>query len=110
MAKKKSGVGGELVVLENHQPVMPTREDLVMTLESHRSRALADGAYSAANAAVALQAKLLGMIVDKHQVERIGDFSEARTVEEVIQQVEYDYGPEAAKVVTGYHKRIALKR
>jgi hypothetical protein len=107
MAKKGSG---ELVVLEGGRSMLPSRDDLVLKLEEHRERALADGAYSAANQAIALQAKLMGMIVDKHQVERIGDFSEARTVEEVVQQVEMDYGTDAARVVASYHKRITARK
>jgi hypothetical protein len=111
MAKKKdNGAGGELVVLPNPNPTMPTRDGLVLALEDHRVMALRDGAYSAANQSVALQAKLLGMIVDKHQVEHLGSYAECRTLEEIETQFAIEYGEAEAQRVVGTYKRITHQR
>jgi hypothetical protein len=106
MAKKN----GELVIFEGGRSRLPTRDDLIATLETQRSMAVKDGAYAAANQAVALQAKLLGLVVDKHHVERIGSYGECRTIEEVEQQFAIEYGPEEAARLVGTYRRVTRQR
>lgn len=107
MAKKKTA---ELVVLENTRQVIPDRDTLVLTLEGHRVRALNDGAYSAANGAVMLQAKLLGLVTNKVQVEHLGSYTECRTLEEIETQFAIEYGEEEARRLVGTYKRVTTRR
>src|SRR6516162_7091274 len=99
-----------LVVFENPEPFRPTLDSLLTVLEDQRVRAVADGAYAAANQSVALQAKLLGLITHKVEVNQLGSYSESRSVEEIIQAFALEYGESEAKELVRIQRKITRSR
>jgi hypothetical protein len=101
--------GADLLVFENPDPIIPTRDSLISVLEDHRVRAVQDGQYTAANTAVALQAKLLGLITHKVEMQHLGDYSGVRTLEELHHIFETEYGPAEAKELVRLERRFIKK-
>lgn len=97
MAKKPPA---EIVVFSNPQPIRPTLDSMLVALEEHRVQALNEGQIAAANQALALQAKLLGLITTKLHVEHTGDFTSCRSVEEIYSEFAELYGEDEARYVT----------
>jgi hypothetical protein len=75
-----------------------TVESLLRQCEEDRTLARSLGQSGAAIAATQLQAKLVGLLVDRKESGGPGDFSALQTAADVVNRVRADYGDDAANL------------
>jgi hypothetical protein len=76
-----------------------TLEKLLDQAEEARALAMASEQPAAAIQATTLQAKLVGLLVDRKETGQPGDFSALNSQDEVLAKVRAEYGDEVAKAV-----------
>jgi hypothetical protein len=76
-----------------------TIEKLLSDTEDARKLAMASAQPSAATGAVQLQAKLVGLLVDRRETGQPGDFAGLTTADEVIAAIRAEMGEDAAKAL-----------
>ena len=97
----------EIVVL-NPLPRRPTVDDLLGEFEEARQLALDQNLPGVAVTATAWKAKMLGMIINRVDVQKSQSFDHM-TIEQTIQQIKNELGEDAAKALVGYVRRLERK-
>lgn len=97
----------EVVVL-NPLPRRPTVDDLLGEFEEARQVALEQGLPGVAVSATAWKAKMLGMIINRVDVQKSQSFDHM-TIDQTIQAIKNELGPDAAKALTHYVRQLERK-
>lgn len=73
-----------------------TLESLLREAHELQTAAAADKEYGAANQALTLKSRLAGYLVDRKEVGKPGEFGEAESADDVLEQVRKELGDDAA--------------